>query len=79
MYYETSLFAVTVIFKYFIESIGATNSFEARKCRDWDSFRRGNCERQKFHMGDSASITMRGTFFLRTKARPPYSLTNKNL
>ena len=65
--------AMIVVFKYFIESIGAANSFEARKCLDWDSFRRGDCERQKFHMGDSASNTMRGTFFLRTNARPPYS------
>ena len=63
------------IFKYFIESIGAANSFEARKCRDWDSFLRGDCQHDKFHMGDSAPNTTRGTFFLRTKARPPYSLT----
>ena len=71
-----SLCALIIIFKYFIESIGAANSFEACECRNWDSFRKGDCVRQKFHMGDSASNTMWGTFFLRTRASPPYSLTN---
>ena len=66
---------ICFIFKYFIESIGAANSFEARKCRDWDSFLRGDCQHDKFHMGDSASNKTRGIFFLRTKAKPPYSLT----
>ncbi|CAG7728321.1 unnamed protein product [Allacma fusca] len=62
---------------YMAESIlSAPGKFPCCSCSSWDKYLNGNCQCQTFAvMGEYASRNARGSFFLRTGSRYPYSLS----
>ncbi|KAJ0172027.1 hypothetical protein K1T71_012000 [Dendrolimus kikuchii] len=62
---------------FWAESV-AGGEFFARKCEDYDAFLRGQCkEGQLVRMGLQATPDLRGNFYLRTAAKPQYSLQER--
>nr|XP_049693678.1 phospholipase A1 [Helicoverpa armigera] len=60
--------------KFWAESL-TSDAFLARKCKDYDTFLRGQCsEEPVVFMGIKASPHLRGNFYLRTGAKSPYGL-----
>ncbi|KAK9892104.1 hypothetical protein WA026_018307 [Henosepilachna vigintioctopunctata] len=56
---------------YLVEAIRAPEHFLAKKCRDYESYKRGDCEDEVVSLGD-LETTRRGTFWVDTTAEPPY-------
>ncbi|XP_076296109.1 pancreatic triacylglycerol lipase [Lasioglossum baleicum] len=59
---------------YFTESIDPKTIFLAKKCNTWDQFVSGNCSHSETTlMGEHVDLTTTGTYYLRTRADPPYA------
>lgn len=57
------------------ESIGSTVGFKARMCESWEKYKEQLCDYNPvILMGEYASTSLRGKFYLSTNGAPPYAL-----
>ncbi|EFN83416.1 pancreatic lipase-related protein 2 [Harpegnathos saltator] len=57
------------------ESIGSTVGFKARMCDSWEKYKKGHCNYNPIVlMGEYASTSLRGKFYLTTNDAPPFAL-----
>ncbi|XP_070163086.1 pancreatic lipase-related protein 2 [Polyergus mexicanus] len=57
------------------ESIGSTVGFKARMCESWEKYKEQLCDYNPVVlMGEYASTSLRGKFYLSTNGAPPYAL-----
>ncbi|XP_047505682.1 pancreatic triacylglycerol lipase-like isoform X1 [Pieris napi] len=56
------------------ESIINPEAFPAVKCKDWDAFKKGECEKEVVYMGYPTKPGTKGLYFLRTKGESPFGL-----
>ncbi|XP_045761782.1 lipase member I-like [Maniola jurtina] len=57
----------------FAESVLNPLAFPARKCKDWDAFKKGQCESEISYMGYPSNATAScGHYFLQTDGKFPY-------
>lgn len=57
------------------ESIGSTVGFKARMCESWEKYKEGNCDHNPVVlMGEYASTSLRGKFYLTTNDTRPFAL-----
>jgi len=62
--------------EYWVESINGATPFTARPCADWASYDAGlcpDCGQGCLDMGLHADTSLRGTYFLETRALSPYA------
>ncbi|XP_034826443.1 pancreatic triacylglycerol lipase-like [Maniola hyperantus] len=59
----------------YVESVLNPLAFPARKCKDWDAFKKGQCESEISYMGHpSGPATSNGHYWLQTADKFPYGL-----
>ncbi|XP_014247544.1 pancreatic lipase-related protein 2-like [Cimex lectularius] len=64
----------------FAESITVPNGFMAIPCQSWNQFKNSSCPFVNItKMGEHVSHSARGTYFLRTNDRSPFSLMDKSV
>ncbi|XP_012286201.1 pancreatic triacylglycerol lipase-like [Orussus abietinus] len=62
-------------YMYYTESINSKTGFPAKKCSSWNAFTKGDCEdNDTALMGAHVSHSASGSYYLRTRSEPPYSL-----
>jgi hypothetical protein len=62
-------------YEYMAESISNANNFLACKCNSWEEFNKGQCVcNESTHMGLHVSKTARGSYYLKTNSRSPWSV-----
>ncbi|CAH0717571.1 unnamed protein product, partial [Brenthis ino] len=60
-------------------SIINPKAFPALKCKDWDAFRKGDCEKEISYMGYPSRPGTRGHYYLQTDGAHPYGLGMKGI
>ncbi|XP_076249159.1 pancreatic triacylglycerol lipase [Calliopsis andreniformis] len=61
--------------QFMTESIGSTAGFKARTCESWEKYKEGRCDYNPVVlMGEYASTSLRGKFYLATNAAPPFAI-----
>jgi len=56
------------------ESISNPSAFDSVLCEDYDKFKKGQCDgNERTSMGEGTPITARGTYYLQTNNRHPFS------
>lgn len=61
--------------QYMTESIGSTSGFKARTCESWEKYKEGHCDYNPIVlMGEYASTSLRGKFYLTTNEAPPFAI-----
>ncbi|CAH2097324.1 unnamed protein product [Euphydryas editha] len=58
----------------FGESVVRHDAFPAVKCKSWDEFKEGKCEKDISYMGYATKPDTRGLYFLQTAGSSPYGL-----
>ncbi|XP_047357407.1 pancreatic lipase-related protein 2-like [Vespa velutina] len=61
--------------QFMTESIGSTAGFKARTCESWEKYKDGCCNYNPIVlMGEYASTSLRGRFYLSTNDEPPFAI-----
>ncbi|XP_076294021.1 pancreatic triacylglycerol lipase isoform X2 [Lasioglossum baleicum] len=61
--------------QFMTESIGSTSGFKARICESWEKYKDGRCDYNAVGlMGEDASTSLRGKFYLITNDAPPFAI-----
>ncbi|XP_015586898.1 pancreatic triacylglycerol lipase isoform X2 [Cephus cinctus] len=61
--------------QFMTESIGSTSGFKARACENWKKYKEGRCDYNPVVlMGEYASTSLRGKFYLTTNDAPPFAV-----
>lgn len=58
----------------FGESVVRPDAFPALKCKSWDAYKEGKCEKEYSYMGYATKPDTRGLYYLQTAGSPPYGL-----
>lgn len=58
--------------EYFVEAILNPRELTARKCADWDSYKKNQCENEEVSIGDLTTKAT-GKFFLETNKDRPFA------
>ncbi|XP_066603669.1 pancreatic lipase-related protein 2-like isoform X2 [Prorops nasuta] len=62
--------------QFMSESIGSTAGFKARNCETWEKYKEGHCDfNPVVLMGEYASTSLRGKFYLSTNDAPPFAMS----
>ncbi|XP_014220056.1 pancreatic lipase-related protein 2-like [Copidosoma floridanum] len=65
----------TRAYQLMTESIGSTSGFKSKSCESWEKYKDGHCDHNPIVlMGEYASTSLRGKFFLATKYPPPFAM-----
>ncbi|XP_053995375.1 pancreatic lipase-related protein 2-like [Hylaeus anthracinus] len=61
--------------QFMTESIGSTAGFKARTCENWEKYEENRCDYNPVVlMGEYASTSLRGKFYLSTNDAPPFAM-----
>ncbi|KAF7412701.1 hypothetical protein HZH66_001597 [Vespula vulgaris] len=61
--------------QFMTESIGSTAGFKARTCESWEKYKERRCDYNPIVlMGEYASTSLRGKFYLSTNDEPPFAI-----
>ncbi|KAJ8672751.1 hypothetical protein QAD02_004011 [Eretmocerus hayati] len=65
----------TRAYQLMTESIGSTSGFKSRSCDSWEKYKGGYCDSNPIVlMGEYASTSLRGNYFLTTNNAPPFAI-----
>lgn len=68
-------------FEYYAETVypGNEYSFMTSRCISYDAYKKNDCAQLKIPMGIATPTTARGSYFISTNGRQPYSSYSRNI